>query len=89
MNPEDERDFAKIKHLSEQFDAHFLSRPAVNHNVGLTIVQTAMELEVSQLVAGQPLAQRGVFSRFRPNPLDYVLEHAEFVDLHIVAYEGD
>ncbi|QSO51486.1 histidine kinase [Alicyclobacillus curvatus] len=89
MNPEDERDFAKIKHLSEQFDAHFLSRPAVNHNIGLTIVQTAMELEVSQLVAGQPLAQRGVFSRFRPNPLDYVLEHAEFVDLHIVAYERD
>ncbi|QSO52901.1 histidine kinase [Alicyclobacillus curvatus] len=89
MNPEDERDFAKIKHLSEQFDANFLSRPAVNHNIGLTIVQTAMELEVSQLVAGQPLAQRGVFSRFRPNPPDYVLEHAEFVDLHIVAYERD
>ena len=48
-----------------------------------------MELEVSQLVAGQPLAQRGVFSRFRPNPLDYVVEHAEFVDLHVVAYERD
>ncbi len=89
MRPQDERDFAKIKHLSEQFDAHFLSRPAVNHNVGLTIVQTSTELEVSQLVAGRPLTQRGVLSRLKTNPLDYVLEHAEFVDLHIVAHERD
>ncbi|KPV40784.1 histidine kinase [Alicyclobacillus ferrooxydans] len=89
MSQQDERDLIKVQRLSEQFDAHFLNKPAVNHNVGATIVETAMELEVSQLVAGQPLAPKGLISRLKSNPLDYVLDHAEFVDLHIVAYERD
>ena len=87
LSPEDERDLMKIRRLSEQFDAQFLTKPAVNRNVGETIVKVAEELQVSQLVAGQPLPPRGVIARMKTNPIDYVLEHAEFVDLHIVGYE--
>lgn len=89
LTPQDERDLAKIQRLSEQFDAHFVTKPAVNQNVGFTIVTTAEELQVSQLVAGQPLPPKGVIARMKTNPIDYVLEHAEFVDLHIAAYERD
>ncbi|WP_274436431.1 histidine kinase [Alicyclobacillus sp. ALC3] len=89
LSSEDERDLERIRHLSEQFDAHFLMKPAVNHDLGLTIVQTAQELQVSQLVAGQPLYPKGVFQRIKANPIDYVLTRGEFVDLHIVAFERD
>lgn len=89
MSEQDERDLAKIRQLSEQFDAHFLTKPAFNKSVGLTIAMTAEELQVSQLVAGQPLPVNGLLARLKPNPLDYVLEKGEFVDLHIVGYERD
>ncbi len=89
LSAQDERDLAKIQHLSDQFDARFITKHALNQNVGLTIVSTAEELKVSQLVAGQPLPQNGFSARARKNPIDYVLENAEFVDLHIVAYERD
>jgi two-component system, OmpR family, sensor histidine kinase KdpD len=89
LSPQEERDLERIQRLSEQFDAHFITRPATNQNVGLTIVKTAEELHVSQLVAGQSLPPKSFISRLRKNPIDYVLEHAEFVDLHIVAYARD
>jgi two-component system sensor histidine kinase KdpD len=87
MTPEDERDLVKIQRLSEQFDAHFITKPVVNQSVGETMVKVAEELQVSQLVAGQPLPPKGVIARMKTNPIDYVLENAEFVDLHIVGYE--
>ncbi len=89
LSQQDERDLERIQRLSEQFDAHFITRPATDDNVGLTIVKTAEELHVSQLVAGQPLPPKNFISRLRKNPIDVVLEHAEFVDLHIVAYARD
>lgn len=85
MTQQDERDLAKIQGLSEQFGAHFITRSAVGQNIGLTIVRTAQELQVSQLVAGQPFKPKGWIARMKKNPLDYVLENAVFVDLHIVA----
>ncbi|MCL6453874.1 MAG: histidine kinase [Alicyclobacillus sp.] len=89
LSPEDERDLARIQNLAEQFDAHFLMKPAVNHDLGLTIVQTARELQVAQLVVGQPIYAKGLLQRMKSNPIDYVLARGEFVDLHVVAYERD
>lgn len=89
LTPQEERDLERIQYLSDQFDAHFLTKHAIHQNVGLTIVNTAEELEVSQLVAGQPTPQNGFVARMKKNPIDYVLENAEFVDLHIAAYERD
>lgn len=89
LTEQDERDLTKIQRLSEQFDAHFITKKALNQSVGSTIVATAEDLHVSQLVAGQPLPPKGIVGRMKTNPIDYVLEHAEFVDLHIVAYERD
>ncbi|TDY40221.1 two-component system sensor histidine kinase KdpD [Alicyclobacillus sacchari] len=89
MSPQDERDLLKIQRLSEQFDAHFITKTSADHKVGATIVETAQELQVTELVAGQPLAPKGLIARMKMNPLDYVLKNAEFVDLHIVAYERD
>lgn len=89
MSEQDEGDLERIERLSEQFDAHFITKHTFRQNIGQTIVQTAQELQVSQLVAGQPVQPKGLMTRFKPNPLDYVLENAEFVDLHIVGYAKD
>jgi len=84
-----EGDLKRIESLSQQFEAHFITKQASVKNVGQTIVKTAEELGVSQLVAGQPMPPHNLMGRIKPNPLDDVLAHAEFVDLHIVAYERD
>ncbi len=86
-NSDSDKDLTKIRSLSEQFDARFLTRQAGDQNVGATIVKVAEELQVSQLVVGQPLIGKGMLARMKTNPIEYVLENAEFVDLHIVGYE--
>lgn len=87
ISEEEARDLANVQKLSEQFDAHFITKLAVNQSIGEVIVKTAEDLQVSQLVAGQPIVPKGLIYRIKRNPLDEVLEHAEFVDLQIVAYE--
>jgi len=57
----------------------------MNHSVGQTIVSVAVELNAGQMVTGQPLPPSGLVAYLRHTPIDYVLEHADFVDLHIVA----
>jgi two-component system sensor histidine kinase KdpD len=87
FHPTDQKDLDKVKKLSEQFGAHFLTVQANKQQIGEKIVETAKDLGVSQLVAGQPSSAHQRFGWKRHNPLFYVLDHAEFVDLHIVAYE--
>lgn len=89
MSEQAERDLANIEKLSEQFDAHFVTARASDNHVGKTIVQMAHELAVSWIVAGQPVPPKRLIGRIRKNPLDYVLENAEFVDLHVVAHGRD
>ncbi len=81
------RDFAAVRDLAEQFGAEFLLRPALHKSVGQVIVETAESESVSQIVMGQPL-NRGLGARFAHRPIAYVLNRAEFADLHIVAYAG-
>ncbi len=87
FHPSDQKDLDKVQKLSEQFGAHFLTVQASKQQIGEKIVETAKDLGVSQLVAGQPSSAHQGFGWKRHNPLFYVLDHAEFVDLHIVAYE--
>jgi len=89
LEEQDQRDLDKIRKLSEQFDAQFMTRPVYNQNIGLTIVKTAEELHISQLVAGQSLPTKGLFSRLKKSPIDFVLDNAEFVDLYVVGYARD
>lgn len=89
MTEDERKDLERVRHLSEQFEATFLTRQAHDHSVGETIVQMARDLGVSQLVIGQPLPVRGWLGRLRGNPVDYVLEHAEFVDLYVVSNARD
>lgn len=55
--------------------------------VGEVIVDVARELKVSQIVIGQPLPPppSARWGKVRDNPVAYVLQHAEFADLHVVA----
>lgn len=86
LNDQESRDLERIERLCEQFGARLIKRSPIKNHVGLTIVRTAEELQVSQLVAGQPVPPSNFIARLlRRNPIDYVLNHAEFVDLHIVA----
>ncbi|MBE3556675.1 MAG: histidine kinase [Firmicutes bacterium] len=86
LSDQESRDLERIEKLCEQFGARLIKRPPLKNHVGLTIVRTAEELQVSQLVAGQPVPPGNFIARLLTrNPIDYVLNHAEFVDLHIVA----
>lgn len=81
----EKRDLERLQKLSEQFEATFIIRDQKEKSVGSMIVNVAEELQVSQIVIGQPLPSKTWLDRWKPNPVDYVLEHAEFVDLHVVA----
>lgn len=86
LTREEERDLERIEDLSQQFNATFLKQPVDSQGVGAVIVEVANMLEVTQIVIGQPQANnKGFLGRFQQNPIDYVLQRAEFVDLHVVA----
>ncbi|EJY56813.1 Osmosensitive K channel His kinase sensor [Alicyclobacillus hesperidum URH17-3-68] len=85
LSSQNERDFAAVRELAEQFGATFLIRPALNKSVGQVIVETATSERISQIVMGQSI-NRGGGLLFTHRPIAYVLNRAAFVDLHIVAY---
>ncbi|WP_206918802.1 universal stress protein [Alicyclobacillus suci] len=89
MTENEQKDLQRIKELSEQFDATFITKKANERGVGETIVEVAKELRVSQLVIGQPLPARTWIGILHGNPVDYVLENAEFVDLYVVSNSRD
>lgn len=89
MTDEEKRDLERIQDLSGQFDAMFLTKQVRDNGVGETIVDVAKELRVSQIVIGQPLPSRTLADKWRGNPVDYVLSHAEFVDLYVVSNSRD
>ncbi|MFD1674087.1 universal stress protein [Alicyclobacillus fodiniaquatilis] len=89
MTEYEQRDLERIKQLSQQFDATFITEKANERAVGETIVQVAKELGVSQIVIGQPLQNRNWLGRLQGNPVDYVMENAEFVDLYVVSNSRD
>ncbi|MDA8192663.1 MAG: universal stress protein [Thermaerobacter sp.] len=90
MTGEEEKDLARIEALSRQFEAIFIKKRVGSRRVGEIIVEVAEEVHVSQIVIGQPLPRKnGMWSRFEENPVDYVLDHAEFMDLHVVANSRD
>lgn len=78
-------DLERIRRLSEQFGATLVTRQAGAQSVGEIIVNIAQEMQVSQIIIGQPLPARSWLGKWRLNPVDYVLLHAEFVDLHVVS----
>lgn len=84
MLPEEAQEMERIQALSAEFQAEVLVKPTEGGSVGAVIVEVANKLGVSQIVIGQPegRSRRGRWKR--PSPVDYVLEHAEFVDLHVV-----
>ncbi len=89
MTVEEMRDLERVRQLSLQFQATFITRKVGGHSIGDEIVTVARELAVSQIVIGQsPVGKGKKLKRFRTSPLDYVLANAEFVDLHVVAYGG-
>lgn len=89
MTENEKKDLQRIKQLSEQFDADFITQKANERGVGETIVEVAKELRVSQLVIGQPLPARTWVGKLQGNPVDYILENAEFVDLYVVSNSRD
>lgn len=91
LTPEEEKDLARIEALTRQFGAIFLKKLAGSRRVGEIIVEVAEELHVSQIVIGQPLPPKnGLRSRIhQDNPVNYVIDHAEFMDLHVVANSRD
>ena len=89
LTQEEQRDLERIQNLSQQFQAKFVMKSGAGRGVGATIVQMATQLPVSQIVIGQSPSSRLVLYRWKMSPVDYVLQHAEFVDLHVVANARD
>ncbi len=89
MSDTERRDLKRLQNLCEEFDGIFITSRVKEGGVGATIVMVAESLDIAQIVIGQPLDQGGWLSRFRRTPVDYVLENAEFADLHIVAHSRD
>lgn len=84
LSEREEQHLASIRALSSQFNATVIIRTAPPAGVGQTIVQVANELGVSQIIMGQPLSRPRWQAFWSDNPVNYVLEHAEFVDLLVV-----
>ncbi len=89
LTDEEHRDLERIQNLSKQFAAKFVMKHSTDRNVGETIVQMATELPVSQIVIGQSPLPRPFLARWKISPVDYVLQHAEFVDLNVVSNARD
>jgi len=89
MSEDEQKDLERIQQLSEQFDATFITKRASEKGIGETIVEVAKEWHVSQLVIGQPLPVKSWVGKLHGNPVDYILENAEFVDLYVVSNSRD
>jgi two-component system sensor histidine kinase KdpD len=82
-DPEWQTAASRMEALAHQFGATFLRREAGPEGVGPAIVAAARELAATQMVMGQPADPEG--SGRKPDPVDYVLTHADFTDLYLVA----
>ncbi len=89
LSSREEQHLESIRALSSQFNATVLTRTATPAGVGQTIVQVAHEYEASQIIMGQPLSRPRWQSFWADNPVNYVLAHAEFVDLLVVSTVHD
>lgn len=89
MSETERRDLKRLQSLCEEFDGIFITSRVKEGGVGSTIVMVAESLDIAQIVIGQPLGHGGWLRRFKRTPVDYVLENAEFADLHIVAHSRD
>lgn len=89
LSQEEKRHLQSIRMLSEQFDAQVLTRTATARQVGPTIVEVASQLDVTQIIMGQPVSRPRWQNWRRSSPVTYVLENAEFVDLMVVSNVRD
>jgi two-component system sensor histidine kinase KdpD len=87
---EHEAGVRRVEELARQFGAQLIRRPLPSGGVGPAIVETAREIGISQLVIGQPREpKKGWLGRLEPTPVDYVLAHADFMDLHVVSTSNE
>ncbi|PSR21680.1 MAG: histidine kinase [Sulfobacillus acidophilus] len=89
LSQDEKRHLDRINDLCQQFDARVLMRNAMPTAIGPTIVRVANELEVTQIIMGQPVDQPRWRTWRNSNPVTYVLEHAEFMDLLVVSNVRD
>lgn len=85
MTTKEQADLDRIRELSDQFGAVFVTKYSMESSVGEVIVSVARDLFISQIIIGQPLPRKGWLAKWRANPIDYVIKQAEFVDLHVVS----
>lgn len=85
LSAREEQNLESIRALSAQFNATVITRTAAPAAIGQTIVHVADELGVTQIIMGQPLSRSRWQSFWTDNPVNYVLGHAEFVDLLVVS----
>jgi two-component system sensor histidine kinase KdpD len=89
LSPDEQRHLERINGLCQEFDARVLTRKAAPTDIGPTIVRVATELEVTQIIMGQPVDQPRWRTWRNSNPVTYVLENAEFMDLLVVSNVRD
>lgn len=85
LSDREEQHLKAIKALSYQFNATVITRTAPPAAIGQTIVQVATEIGAHQIIMGQPVSRPRWQSFWADDPVNYVLEHAEFVDLQVVS----
>lgn len=85
MTVAEKSDLDRIRELSDQFGATFVTKYSGEKKVGEIIVSVARDLFITQIIIGQPLPRKGWMAKLRANPIDYVIKQAEFVDLHVVS----
>ncbi|KPV41958.1 universal stress protein [Alicyclobacillus ferrooxydans] len=86
LSDTEKKELRRVQKLSEEFDGIFITTTEKEGGIGATIVAVAQQLDISQIVIGQPVMSDRWLDRMKRTPVDYVLENAEFVDLHVVAH---
>lgn len=86
LSDTERKELQRIQKLSEEFDGIFITTTEKEGGIGATIVAVASQMDISQIVIGQPVVSGRWLDRMKRTPVDYVLENAEFVDLHVVSH---
>lgn len=86
LSAKDQDRLAKIRLLSEQYDAVHIVEQRNERILGAAILELAESLNITQIVIGQPKAY-SKWAFWRQNPVKYLMQHMKYVDVRIVGWK--
>lgn len=86
MTARERKHLAQLKELAGQVNAEYIVEPKNDRSLGEVIIDVADRYNVTQIVIGQPKANRRWRPPWQENPVRYLLKHLKYVDLRIVGW---